>query len=75
MKRALVAVGLAALYCWWTYHETKRHILGGQKCCTCGAAFSDLEDAGTLPDGRVTRTRSYARANGSLEQSPWWRGQ
>lgn len=75
MKGFLVAVGLAAVYCWWTHHSTKRHILGGQKCQTCGAAFYDLEDAGTLPDGRITKRTKFYRENGSIERSPWHVGE
>lgn len=73
------AIGLGAvLYavrCWWRgRHAAKRHPAGGWRCSECGAPLRDLEDAGTLPDGRVHRTRAYSRENGGtfLRADRWF---
>ena len=78
MKRLLAALGLAtmgaALGCLLKgWHDAKRHPMGSFKCSDCKRSFRDLEDAGTLPDGRVNRTRAYSRENGGtfLRGSIW----
>lgn len=58
MKRLLVLLGLAALYCWLRdKHDPKRQFIGGHRCSSCGCPC----DLGYVNPGRRTGPRQERR--------------
>lgn len=65
MKRLLIAIGLAVLYCAWRKrHEPKRHPLGGFRCVDCWRALADLEEAGYKDGAAVDPNRRQGPRGG-----------
>lgn len=72
MKRFLLTVGLAAVWCYFTRHTPKRHPLGGWKCEACKRSSADLEGQG-YGDQQLHGMRAYSReSGGSYMRSDRW---